>query len=409
MTRPRTEKRGKEIELFRVSYFWTEPDRPPIRLPHGWKDGEPFLETEVLQIPRPGDALSILLPGPATVGFAPGISQVYGRVAKTEKLAGRHHRVLLERQGRVGLEWDALFGFIGARAVGYHDDIGRVEGELIGLLPGVELAGLRVPELLPILEAILQSQIDEGVEDQEMLDSLDEDDVVIWVSWSSLLPVSVIDRNPVRTNSAEFPPGKHTDPPTAVPRTKRPSRRPAPSQPSPLADYATFAAALDAERQFPFPAGPGEPCFILAAFEGASALARRYADDAARGRDIVFCDVPPPSPDSSRKSREIMVRLLKAFGSRAASQREDTYEMDRRLCESAKRIGADLLIVASIENFVTPARRKPLLREFYRTFAYLKSAVLTPFVFFAGDDSAVVKDLVRQDMWIARRIRLLRE
>jgi len=406
MTKPKS-KRRRKFEITRVSYFWADPVRPPIPPPYGWKEGQPFLEADVLGIPRPGDPLSIQLPGPVTVGFSPAVSKVHGRVVRTEQIAPGHVRVLIKREGRVGLGWDELCAFIGANAVGYHDAIGRVEGEIVGLHPAAELAGLRVPALRPAFEAVVRRQVEMGIEDPDTLESLD-DDPVIWVSWSSLLPASVIDFNPVDARSATFPPLEPADPPPTPHASAPPSGSTQRRQPSPLSDYETFAAALDAARKSAFPAGPGEPCFVLAAFEGASALARRYSADAERPRGVVYCDAPMPSKNCSRKTRDLVIRLLRAFGSDTTSTREDSYEMEARLRSLAARSGVDLLIVASLENFVTPARHKPLLREFYQAFAYLKSAALADTLLLVGDDPDVVDQLVTQDAWMARRIRLLR-
>lgn len=164
-----------------VMFYWDEEDEPPYPPPLGWMPNQPFLEQRLFAIPKVGEFISVELPQyeqTETAVFRQPTVIAHGEVLRVRS-EGQVQGVILKRQGRVGLSWAELCICIGVPMVGFHPDVGRVEGELIGLLPRAELAQLKVVELTALRDAVLK---------QHNL-TLDEDDdpaPLVWVAWSSL-------------------------------------------------------------------------------------------------------------------------------------------------------------------------------------------------------------------------------
>lgn len=201
---PSTKKSKKSpvVTFNDISYFWSEPDRPPHPAPLSWKEGEPFLTDKVLNVPQEGESISVVLPSYQTVFIPPPIVTAHGRVVSVERTADAAYRLTIERHARVGFDWNTLCHFIGARSIGYHDTFGRIEGELRGLLPAAEVAGLAVPELKPIIDDMMKRAVEAGDFDEDILEDND-DDPVIYVAWSTLWPGETLRLNPLERDKRQ--------------------------------------------------------------------------------------------------------------------------------------------------------------------------------------------------------------
>jgi len=156
--------------ITRLSYFWVPPQSPnrPSQEP------EPALATvteRCARLPRINQVISWVLPSPQTAGYEPPAVIAYGNVVavgEVEEAGAGVYTALLERCYNA-MSYDELCFCVGAQVVGFHPDFGCVEGELIGLLPQCQLAGIADPLLEP--------------------DDEDDDRPVIWVDWMTVWTV----------------------------------------------------------------------------------------------------------------------------------------------------------------------------------------------------------------------------
>ena len=153
-----------------VSYWWQPPTSPML----GGTELEPELafQAEHARLPRVGQVITWLLPSPRTVGQTPPPVIAKGEVTavkEVEETPIPSYVVMLERC-EAGLSYDELCACIHTQVVGFHPEFGPVEGQLIGLLPRNELAGVADPFGHLFIDS------DEG----------DEDEPVIWVDWSTI-------------------------------------------------------------------------------------------------------------------------------------------------------------------------------------------------------------------------------
>lgn len=176
---PKKKDRGFSI----VQFYWNEPDRAPMMSMSNDDLGSVW-EGPLLAPPQVLETVTLWLPiytQAEPVVFPQIPVQVTGQVPRVEtnQAAGDTiYAVYLKRIGRTGLRWDELGACIGAPMVGFHPDLGRIEGTLFGLLPPAELAGMHVPSLRPIYERVMRQA---GAAD-EMVDG----PPVVWVAWSSI-------------------------------------------------------------------------------------------------------------------------------------------------------------------------------------------------------------------------------
>lgn len=186
-----------EAKIVIAGFFWTAPDKPPYPPPMETDDNRPFLVKPLLSVPQPGEIISFELPHPKQaepIIYEMPAVVVHGKVVsvtpvKSKKLKEEAYTVRLERTARTGLVWDELGACIGAEMVGFHPDIGRVEGKLIGLLPEAELALVRVPALLEhYTEAVREAghEVDEDDINGDDLSGGSERGPVVFLAWSSL-------------------------------------------------------------------------------------------------------------------------------------------------------------------------------------------------------------------------------
>lgn len=184
-------------EPYTVDFVWDTPDRPPSG--HFSPDDpldRPLQVLKLLAVPEPYELVTLELPQPEMVEpmlYTPPLTMVVGRVSETIVVKSeRIAQVTLTRQAR-GLSWYELGACIGAPMIAFHQDIGRVEGIIEGLLPLNETAVLRVPMLRDFQRVwlhrmeVLAAPDDQREWDPEHVAELrEEEEPLLWVHWSAL-------------------------------------------------------------------------------------------------------------------------------------------------------------------------------------------------------------------------------
>jgi hypothetical protein len=167
---------ANDLQLVSVSYWWLPPT------PYREESSEVKLAENIEQVrmPRIGQTMTWIMPRPRTVGYEPPIVVGYGRVTHIERVEPRQYGAYVERENAVGLGYDELCALINVSVVGFHPDLGCVEGALIGLLPESELAGVADPAQASRIRA--SADDDTGDED---------DEPVVWVDWATIRPLAM--------------------------------------------------------------------------------------------------------------------------------------------------------------------------------------------------------------------------
>jgi hypothetical protein len=174
----------KPLKQIKIRCFWEKPDEPPIGS-FNYDKNEAFYESEVFSVPEVGETITLDLVMPQSMGFPILPTVVHGEVKKVTKKSAQEYELILERRGRIGLSYADLGACIGTMMVGFHPLLGRVEGQLKGLLPKkYELALLEVPELNELHKIFYQAQTE--AEDMEFDEEETHENAIVILSWSSL-------------------------------------------------------------------------------------------------------------------------------------------------------------------------------------------------------------------------------
>jgi hypothetical protein len=152
-------------EKFTVVYGWV-PESPP----GSTADVEIAGMLEQTRLPRIGQIITWVLPQPDTVGQDPPLVIAKGTVTEVAQAESGSHIVYLRREHTVGMSYQDLCMCIHAEVVGFHPDLGCVEGRLIGLFPKCELAGIADPQMADLVQQ-------------------DDEPPVIWVDWATVWTV----------------------------------------------------------------------------------------------------------------------------------------------------------------------------------------------------------------------------